>query len=85
MVRLRARGRQQHGTRRFRVRDERLAVVERLRGELPGMVDAHERGTRAAVGFGKRFTCLFAWRGDRSGGLGRRENRAQGAVNGGNA
>jgi hypothetical protein len=49
------------------------------------MVDTHECGTRAPVGFGKRFHGLFVKGGDRSGGLGRRENRTQGAVEGGNA
>ena len=85
MVRLRARGRQEHRARGFRSGDERLAVVQRLRGELPGMVDTHECGTRAPVGFGKWFCGLFVQGGDRPGGLGRRENRTQGAVKGGNA
>jgi hypothetical protein len=85
MVRLGAGGRQEHRARGFSAGDERLAVVERLRGEFPGVVDTHECGTPAPVGFGKRFRELFIQRGDRSGGLGRRENRAQGAVKGGNA
>jgi hypothetical protein len=49
------------------------------------VVDTHECGTRAPVGFGKRFRELFVHRGDSSGGLGRRENRTQGAVKSGNA
>ena len=85
MVRLRARRRQEHRARGLRAGDERLAVVERLRGELPGVVDTHERGTRAPVSFGERFSGLLVRDGDRSGGLGRRENRTQGAVKGGNA
>jgi len=59
-------------------------VVEGLRGELSGMVNAHERSTRAPVGLGKWLRGLGVHGGDGSGGPCRRENRAQGAVKGGN-
>jgi len=85
VVRFGAGGRQEHRARGFRAGDERLAVVERLRSELPGVVDTHECGTRAPVGFGKRLRGRFIQVGHRPGGLGRRENRTQGAVKRGNA
>ena len=59
-------------------------MVEGLRGELSGMVNAHERSTRAPVGLGKWLRGLGVHGGDGSGGPCRRENRAQGAVKGGN-
>src|SRR5215469_2384027 len=68
MVRLRARRRQQHRTRALRAGDQRLAVVERLRGELSGMIDAHERSARAPVGLGKRLSGLGVRGGEGSGG-----------------
>src|SRR5215469_13660198 len=53
MVRLRACRRQQHFARRIGAGDERLTVIERLRGELSGMVDAHECCARATLRFGQ--------------------------------
>ena len=60
-------------------------MIERLRGELPGVVHTHEGSTRAPVGLGKRLDARLLRSGDGSGGPGRRENRTQGAVKGGNA
>jgi hypothetical protein len=60
-------------------------VVKSLRSELSSMVDAHERSARTALALGKWSGRLGVRRGDRSGGLGRRKNRTQGAVKGGDA
>src|SRR5215469_1850982 len=85
MVRLRTRTRQEHRSRTLRAGDERLSVVEGLRGELSGMVDTHEGSARAAVALGKWSGRLSVRRRHRSGGLGRRQNRTQGAVKRGDA
>ena len=85
VVRLRACSRQEHRSRALRASDQRLTVVKSLRSELSSMVDAHERSARTALALGKWSGRLGIRRGDRSGGLGRRKNRTQGAVKGGDA
>ena len=85
MVGFRARRGQQHFPSRLGAGDECLPVVQRLRRELTGVIDAHERSARTTVGLGQWLNGLGVLMGDGSAGPGRRENRTQSAVKGGNA
>ena len=73
---------QQHCARGLGAGDECLAVIERLRGELSRMIDAHECRAGAAIGLRQRLGPELR-SGKGSGGPGRREHRAQRAVEGG--
>ena len=65
-----------------RASEQRLAVIERLRGDLAGVVDAHER--RAAAAFVARQPGLGEVRGRRGAGGGwRRADRPKALIYGG--
>src|SRR5262249_34852524 len=84
-VRFGARRVHEQRARAVRARHQGLAVVERLRGELAGVVDAHERGALAPRGLRQGLASLGGRARYRAAGARRGEHRAQGAIEGGDS